>query len=150
MLVKASAVATAVGVGRSVVELSPSWPWLLAPQHQAVPALVRPQVCAAPAASCAKVRLVCTFTGVSAQAKVPPSMLHVVVAGAPSCPLSSRPQHQATPSVVRPHVWAPPVATDAKTSGGGLVTVTVALSVLPFALTRMTAVPAASACTTAA
>ena len=44
---------TLTGVRRSVVELSPSWPEPLSPQHFTPPAVVSAQVCSSPAAMAA-------------------------------------------------------------------------------------------------
>ena len=41
---------TSTGVHLSVIELSPSWPYILHPQHLSPPVLVTAQVCLIPAA----------------------------------------------------------------------------------------------------
>src|SRR5690242_1359478 len=66
-------------------------------------------------------------------------------AGTPSCPNSSRPQHQVAPASVSAQECAPPVATEAKAS---VMTVTATLSLFPATLAAILAVPLPTAVTT--
>src|SRR5262245_46856045 len=98
-------VATATGALRAVRELSPSWPSLLFPQHQADPSIVRPHVCASPAVSRTNERPPPTGNGTSAQGNPPWSGRQIVAGGGtPICPLSSRPQQYALPVEVSAQV----------------------------------------------
>src|SRR5664280_1900924 len=84
---------------RSVVVLSPSWPFAFQPQHQAAPALVSPQVCQRPDVIEANVTPpCCTATGTCSS----------VVVLSPSWPFAFQPQHQAAPALVSPQLSSPP------------------------------------------
>ena len=82
--------------------LSPSWPLLLRPQHQAVPSVLTVHRCVGHWPAVMSVTVV--------RVPVPPGPLtwtgvdESVVVLSPSWPLSLRPQHQVVPSVVTAQV----------------------------------------------
>src|SRR5688572_23155694 len=92
---------TGCGVRRSTWVLSPTWPKLFWPQHQAAPVLLIPQLCSEPAASFAKpVTPLGTLTATGVW--VLTSEL------SPSCPWLFHPQQYAAPALDSPQVWFPP------------------------------------------
>src|SRR5262249_14981924 len=94
--------ATAVGAGALVVLLMPSWPLLLAPQHDTVPAARSAQVKFWPAVIA--ITLVRPLTGTGARRGVVTVLL-------PSWPTLLAPQHSTVPAWRSAQVWALPAAT---------------------------------------
>ena len=78
----------------------PSWPEELAPQQEAAPALVSPQVWKRSAVRTLKLKPPETGTGVES----------LVVEPVPSWPELFEPQQYAAPALVSPQVWTPPAA----------------------------------------
>jgi hypothetical protein len=78
----------------------PSWPEELAPQQEAAPALVSPQVWKRSAARALKLKPPETGTGIES----------LVVEPVPNWPKALLPQQYAAAALVSPQVWEPPAA----------------------------------------
>src|SRR5260370_1007103 len=96
---------TSTGAELLGAEPLPSWPPALSPQHEGVPAAVRPQAWSRCALRAAKVVPPATATGVGLR----------VVEPLPSWPLVFGPQQYAAPLETRPHVKSRPALTAANT-----------------------------------
>ena len=87
---------TSTGVKLSVVELLPSWPYSLLPQHFTPPVVVSAQLPLVPDAMAVTPLL---------RPATPTGVKLVVVELSPSCPFSFKPQHLTAPSVVSTQRW---------------------------------------------
>jgi len=105
-VVNVSAGAAATGASRLVVDPSPSCPYPLRPQHQALPNSVKPQVTLPPAERLAKVSPPTTGTGEDRFAEDEP----FPVVPSPSRPSQLAPQQYATAgaALLRPQSWSGP------------------------------------------
>ena len=99
-----SEVETRIGDCLSRTEPSPSWPWLLPPQHHAVPSASRPQGWSLPAEIVVRTRPPAERTGQVESSWVP----------SPNSPVPLDPQQSARPASVRPQVCSSAALTRVK------------------------------------
>ena len=122
---------TGVGVGRSVVVPSPSWPPPFMPQQLTDPSTNRAHDesdCPDPSDSSTTLDKPRTTTGaLCTLGAANPSLLP-----SPSCPELFPPQHRAVPSAKRAHVWMPPATTCRTLARRGTNVGVRAFAVVPF------------------